>query len=259
MREMRRKDRQLSEEEAVNLLETFRFGVLGTVCADGTPYGIPMNHVLAPQPLHALRKRRRPEAGKHCPQPQGLLYRRRRGSPAGGSGEERRRGESQAAPRSSRCRRPAESARPALRHRKADRQGRVCHAFRQPPQGACRRRLRAGLGRALRQDTPDGQDGLPARRKPRLRRPPASCSAPSSACPCFRPRTHRGGLRRASWDTRSCSPYSCRRRCCSSPPTAASAPAWPRPCTSPFPLPSSFWPASPTASPCPCWTPCAWR
>ena len=46
MREMRRKDRQLPEEEAVRLLESCRFGVLCTVCADGTPYGIPMNHVL---------------------------------------------------------------------------------------------------------------------------------------------------------------------------------------------------------------------
>ena len=46
MREMRRKDRQLPEAEAVRLLESCRFGVLCTVCADGTPYGIPMNHVL---------------------------------------------------------------------------------------------------------------------------------------------------------------------------------------------------------------------
>ena len=52
MREMRRKDRQLSEEEAVRLLETCRFGVLCTVCADGTPYGIPMNHVLDGRTLY---------------------------------------------------------------------------------------------------------------------------------------------------------------------------------------------------------------
>ena len=38
MPEMRRKDRQLPEEEAVRLLQDCRFGVLCTVCADGTPY-----------------------------------------------------------------------------------------------------------------------------------------------------------------------------------------------------------------------------
>ena len=45
MPEMRRKDRQLPEEEAVRLLQDCRFGVLCTVCADGTPYGIPMTAV----------------------------------------------------------------------------------------------------------------------------------------------------------------------------------------------------------------------
>ncbi len=46
MPEMRRKDRQLPEAEALRLLQDCRFGVLCTVCADGTPYGIPMHHAL---------------------------------------------------------------------------------------------------------------------------------------------------------------------------------------------------------------------
>ena len=52
MTEMRRKDRQLPEEEAVRLLQDCRFGVLCTVCADGTPYGIPMNHALIGRSLY---------------------------------------------------------------------------------------------------------------------------------------------------------------------------------------------------------------
>ena len=52
MPEMRRKDRQLPEEEAVRLLQNCRFGVLCTVCADGTPYGIPMNHALIGRSLY---------------------------------------------------------------------------------------------------------------------------------------------------------------------------------------------------------------
>ncbi|MDO5519445.1 MAG: pyridoxamine 5'-phosphate oxidase family protein [bacterium] len=41
--EMRRKDRQLSEEETVQLFETTGYGVLSTVSVDGTPYGVPMS------------------------------------------------------------------------------------------------------------------------------------------------------------------------------------------------------------------------
>ncbi len=41
--EMRRKDRQLSEEEAYILLENAEYGILSTVGADGMPYGVPIS------------------------------------------------------------------------------------------------------------------------------------------------------------------------------------------------------------------------
>ncbi len=44
--EMRRKDRQLSEEEAYELLRKAEYGILSTVCPDGTPYGLPISFVL---------------------------------------------------------------------------------------------------------------------------------------------------------------------------------------------------------------------
>lgn len=44
-REMRRKDRQLSETQAQAVLEKAEFGYLGTTCPDGTPYVVPLNHV----------------------------------------------------------------------------------------------------------------------------------------------------------------------------------------------------------------------
>ena len=51
-REMRRKDRELPEEEAIRILKESRFGILCTVCADGHPYGIPMHHALEGRTLY---------------------------------------------------------------------------------------------------------------------------------------------------------------------------------------------------------------
>jgi len=45
-REVRRKDRQITTEEALKLLESAEYGILSTVNSDGTPYGIPLNFVL---------------------------------------------------------------------------------------------------------------------------------------------------------------------------------------------------------------------
>ena len=45
-RDLRRKDRQITTEEAFKLLENAEYGVLSTVNPDGTPYGIPLNFVL---------------------------------------------------------------------------------------------------------------------------------------------------------------------------------------------------------------------
>ena len=43
---MRRRDRELSEAEALVILGRSEFGVLATVDADGWPYAVPVNHVL---------------------------------------------------------------------------------------------------------------------------------------------------------------------------------------------------------------------
>lgn len=44
-REMRRKDKQLSMEESIEILKNNEIGVLSTVCEDGYPYGVPLNYV----------------------------------------------------------------------------------------------------------------------------------------------------------------------------------------------------------------------
>ena len=43
MKEMRRKDRAISEEESAALLNKAEYGVLSTVTGDGKPYGVPLN------------------------------------------------------------------------------------------------------------------------------------------------------------------------------------------------------------------------
>ncbi len=43
-REMRRKDRQLSPEEAEELLRAGKYGILSIVCEDGYPYGLPLSY-----------------------------------------------------------------------------------------------------------------------------------------------------------------------------------------------------------------------
>lgn len=42
--EMRRSDRGISEEEALELLRTGEYGILSTVDEDGTPYGVPLSY-----------------------------------------------------------------------------------------------------------------------------------------------------------------------------------------------------------------------
>ena len=41
---MRRKDRQVTEAEALSLLEQGEYGVVSTVSVDGEPYGVPVNY-----------------------------------------------------------------------------------------------------------------------------------------------------------------------------------------------------------------------
>ncbi|UFS69030.1 pyridoxamine 5'-phosphate oxidase family protein [Geomonas sp. RF6] len=43
-REVRRKEREISEADAKELLERGVYGVLSTVGADGAPYGVPLNY-----------------------------------------------------------------------------------------------------------------------------------------------------------------------------------------------------------------------
>ena len=43
MKELRRKDRAITEEEAVALLNRAEYGVLSTVTENGEPYGVPLN------------------------------------------------------------------------------------------------------------------------------------------------------------------------------------------------------------------------
>ncbi len=43
MNKLRRKDRAISEEESIELLNKAEYGVLSTVSEDGKPYGIPLN------------------------------------------------------------------------------------------------------------------------------------------------------------------------------------------------------------------------
>ena len=44
---MRRRDRELSEAEALGILAKSEFGLLATVGPDGWPYAVPVNHVLS--------------------------------------------------------------------------------------------------------------------------------------------------------------------------------------------------------------------
>lgn len=44
-REMRRKDKQLSMEESIEILKNTEVGILSTMCENGYPYGVPLNYV----------------------------------------------------------------------------------------------------------------------------------------------------------------------------------------------------------------------
>ena len=51
-RDIRRSDRAVSEEQAREILARAEHGVLATVGADGWPYAVPVNHVLAGDVLY---------------------------------------------------------------------------------------------------------------------------------------------------------------------------------------------------------------
>lgn len=51
-KEMRRKERQLEETKALNILHDGEYGVLGTVGENGYPYTVPLNYVLADRKIY---------------------------------------------------------------------------------------------------------------------------------------------------------------------------------------------------------------
>jgi nitroimidazol reductase NimA-like FMN-containing flavoprotein (pyridoxamine 5'-phosphate oxidase superfamily) len=51
-RDIRRRNRALSEEQAREILARAEHGVLSTLGADGWPYGVPVNHVLSGDVLY---------------------------------------------------------------------------------------------------------------------------------------------------------------------------------------------------------------
>ena len=51
-KEMRRNDRQLSEEEALTLLEKCGYGIISTSGPDGYPYGIPLDYVFQEKKIY---------------------------------------------------------------------------------------------------------------------------------------------------------------------------------------------------------------
>lgn len=46
MKEMRRTDRQLSREEALEILIKGEYGILATVDSEGQPYGVPLSYIV---------------------------------------------------------------------------------------------------------------------------------------------------------------------------------------------------------------------
>lgn len=46
-KEMRRKEKAMTEAESLEVLEKAEYGVLSTISADNTPYGVPMNFAYA--------------------------------------------------------------------------------------------------------------------------------------------------------------------------------------------------------------------
>lgn len=52
MKEMRRQDRAITHDEALEILENGQYGVLSTVAADGKPYGVPLSFCVVDRSLY---------------------------------------------------------------------------------------------------------------------------------------------------------------------------------------------------------------
>ena len=68
--EIRRQDRVLNEEEALDLLAQTEYGILSMIDENGLPYGIPVNHVWNKQNsiyIHCAPEGKKLRAIKHHP------------------------------------------------------------------------------------------------------------------------------------------------------------------------------------------------
>lgn len=66
--QMRRKDRQLEQTEAERILRENHYGILSTVGADGTPYGVPLSYIFQNNCLyfHCALEGRKSENFQSC-------------------------------------------------------------------------------------------------------------------------------------------------------------------------------------------------
>jgi hypothetical protein len=51
-RKMRRKDRQLGNEQAIEILQQGEYGVLSTLGENGYPYGLPLNYIVLDEDIY---------------------------------------------------------------------------------------------------------------------------------------------------------------------------------------------------------------
>lgn len=49
---MRRKDRMITDEETLSILDKGEYGILSTVSSDGEPYGVPLNYCLIDKSIY---------------------------------------------------------------------------------------------------------------------------------------------------------------------------------------------------------------
>ena len=67
---IRRRDRLLDEERAIQLLQTAEYGILSMIDEDGMPYAIPVNHVWNGRDsiyIHCAPEGKKLRAIAHCP------------------------------------------------------------------------------------------------------------------------------------------------------------------------------------------------
>ena len=69
MREMRRKDRAMPEEDIAGLLDRGEYGFMATVGAEGLPYGVPLSYVWLDGRvyIHCAREGRKVDNFRACP------------------------------------------------------------------------------------------------------------------------------------------------------------------------------------------------